>query len=233
MSFSSKVPGGICTFSGKSGLTSVFSTHGSSGSLIVSGNAAADMSNVGMTALVSAYQDDVATAWNLPMDFYFLGTNYGKNLNGGMGWTSNFVISFAGILNGTGSINWPNTTPGVCLGNYDRATNTFHYSPMQTSGSVQYVNCVMQGQNVYSDQTAYGVKYQYRLIRDGTYQYIEVRASAGPSTQGTWKIVSGPPGGNVLLATGGYVSTGQSGVWRSSATGTNWTWFANSYVTFP
>ena len=31
----------------------------------------------------------------------------------------------------------------VLLGNADRATNTFHYSGLQTSGGVQYVNCVM------------------------------------------------------------------------------------------
>ena len=226
MSFSSKVPGGTCTFSGKSGLTGIFSTQASA-SLIVSGNAAANMSNVGMTALVSAYQDDVANPWNLPMDFYFLGTNYGKNLNGGMGWCSNFVISFS--LSGN-DINWPNTKPGVCLGNYDRATNTFHYSALQTSGSAQYINCVLQGQNAYNDSGPFVVKTQIRLIRDSSYQYIEIRESAAPAVQGTWKIVSGAPGGNVLLATGAYVATGQSGVWRSSLTGTNWTWFANSYV---
>jgi hypothetical protein len=187
------------------------------------------MSNVGMTALVSVYQDDVANPWNLPMDFYFLGTNYGKNLNGGMGWCSNFVISFS--LSGN-DINWPTTKPGVLLGNSDRATNTFHYSALQTSGSVQYVNCVLQGQNAFNDNVAYAVKYQYRLIRDPQYQYIEIRAATAPSTQGTWRAVSGPPGGNVILATGAYVGTGLSGVWRSTATGANWTWFANSYVTF-
>jgi hypothetical protein len=199
------------------------------GATIVSGAGTADMSNVGMTALVSAYQDDTGNPWNLPMDFYFLGTNYGKNLNGGMGWCSNFVISFS--LSGN-DISWPNTKPGVLLGNSDRATNTFHYSGIQTSGAIQYVNCVLQGQNAYNDSTPYAVKYQYRLIRDNQYQYIEVRAAAAPSTQGTWRVVSGPPGGNVILATGAYVGTGLSGVWRSTATGTNWTWFANSYVTF-
>lgn len=225
MSFSTRVPGGTCSFTGKSGLTCSFTTLPSA-SLIVSGNAAANMSNVGLTALVTVYQDDVANPWNLPMDFYFLGTNYGKNLNGGMGWCSNFVISFSGAWN---TITWPNTQPGVCLGNYDRATNTFDYSNVQTSGSAQYINCVLQGQNAYNDGAAYAVKYQYRLIRDSSYQYIEIRAAAAPSVQGTWKIVSGPPT-NSLVATGAYVSTGQSGVWRSSLTGTNWTWFANSYV---
>jgi hypothetical protein len=199
------------------------------GARIVSGAGVANMSNVGMTALVSAYQDDTANPWTLPMDFYFLGTNYGNNLNGGMGWDSNFVISFS--LSGN-DINWPVTKPGVLLGNHDRATNTFHYSGLQTSGAIQYINCVLQGQNIFNDSLAFAVKYQYRLIRDNQYQYIEVRGSVGPTTQGTWTVVSGPPGGNVLLATGTAVGTGQSGVWRSSATGTGWTWFANSYVTF-
>ena len=203
-----------------------FSTPGAT---IVSGAGAANMSNVGMTALVSAYQDDTANPWTLPMDFYFLGTNYGKNLNGGMGWDSNFVISFS--LSGN-DITWPDSKPGVCLGNYDRATNTFHYSGLQTSGSIQYINCVLQGQNIYNDSLAYAVKYQYRLIRDVQYQYIEVRCAAGPTTQGTWKVSGGPPGGNVQIATGAFVGTNASGVWRSSATGTGWTWFANSYVTF-
>jgi hypothetical protein len=199
------------------------------GARIVSGAGAANMSNVGMTALVSAYQDDTANPWTLPMDFYFLGTNYGNNLNGGMGWCSNFVISFS--LSGN-DITWPVTKPGVLLGNHDRATNTFHYSGLQTSGAIQYINCVLQGQNIYNDGVAFAVKYQYRLIRDAQYQYIEVRGAAGAATGGTWTVVSGPPGGNVLLATGTAVGTGQSGVWRSSATGTGWTWFANSYVTF-
>jgi hypothetical protein len=203
-----------------------FSTPGAT---IVSGAGAANMSNVGMTALVSVFQDDVANPWTLPMDFYFLGTNYGKNLNGGMGWCSNFVISFS--LSGN-DITWPASKPGVLLGNADRATNTFHYSPLQTSGAVQYVNCVMQGQNAYNDSQAFVVKYQYRLIRDNQYQYIEIRCATGPASQGTWRVVSGPPGGNVILATGAYVGTGASGVWRSTALGANWTWFANSYVTF-
>lgn len=203
-----------------------FSTPGAT---IASGAGVANMSNVGMTALVSVLQDDTANPWTLPMDFYFLGTNYGKNLNGGMGWDSNFVISFS--LSGN-DINWPVTKPGVLLGNSDRSTNTFHYSPLQTSGAIQYINCVMQGRNYYNDGIDYAVKYQYRLIRDNKYQYIEIRCAAGGATQGTWTVVSGPPGGNVLLATGTYVGTGASGVWRSSATGTNWTWFANSYVTF-
>lgn len=215
--------------SGGGGQAQFMTTPAVGDATIVNTNAAANMSNVSMTALVSAYQDDVGNPWNLPMDFYFLGTNYGKNLNGGMGWGSNFVISFS--LSGN-DINWPNTKPGVCLGNADRATNTFHYSGLQTSGAVQYINCVMQGQNNYADATPYAVKYQYRLIRDSAYQYIEIRASAAPSTQGTWKIVSGPPGGNVLLATGAYVGTGQSGVWRSTLTGTSWTWFPTSYVSF-
>lgn len=218
------VSGGVATLTGAGSGVGFFTNTGAG---IVSGNAPANMSNVSMTALVSVYQDDIANPWNLPMDFYFLGTNYGNNLNGGMGWDSNFVISFS--LSGN-DITWPNTKPGVCLGNADRATNTFHYSSLQTSGSAQYINCVMQGQNAYNDGVAYAVKYQYRLIRDTQYQYIEVRCAAGASTQGTWKVVSGPPGGNVLLATGAYVGTGQSGVWRSSLTGTGWTWFPTSYV---
>jgi hypothetical protein len=223
--FSKSGSGGQITFS-KTGAGGVVFSRYSTAS-IVAGNAAANMSNVGMTALVSTYQDDIANPWTLPIDFYFLGTNYGKNLNGGMGWDSNFVISFSLSAN---DITWPNTKPGVCLGNYDRATNTFHYSGALTSGSAQYVNCVLQGQNVYNDGLTYAVKYQYRLIRDTSYQYIEVRAAAAPAIQGTWKIVSGPPGGNVQLALGTYVGTGQSGVWQSSLTGTGWTWFANSYV---
>jgi hypothetical protein len=218
--------GGQATFLSRSGLQSTFITTPVPSS-IVAGNAPANMSNVGMTALVSVYQDDIANPWNLPIDFYFLGTNYGKNLNGGMGWDSNFVISFS--LAGA-DITWPNTKPGVCLGNSDRATNTFHYSGATTSGSAQYVNCVLQGQNVFNDSIPYAVKYQYRLITDPSWQYIEVRCAAGPSTQGTWKVVSGPPGGNVQFALGAYVGTGTSGVWRSTSTGYNWTWFPNSYV---
>lgn len=198
----------------------------SSQASIISGNAPANMSTAGMTALVSTYQDDIANSWVLPIDFYFFGTNYGKGLAGGMGWDSNFVISFSQAWN---TITWPNSQPGVCLGNSDRATNTFHYSGVQTSGGAQYVNCVVQGQNLYNDGLTAAAKYQYRLIKDATYQYIEVRCAAGFTSQGTWKVATGAGGGNVAI-NGAYVGTGQSGVWRSSATGTNWTWFANSYV---
>ena len=197
---------------------------------IVSGAGPANVSTAGMTALVSAYQDDTGNPWNLPMDFYFLGTNYGRNLNGGMCWNSNFVIGFS---LSSGVISWPASQPGVLIGNADRATNSFFYSSPLTYGSATYVNCVAFGQNLYSDGLANALKYQIRLIRDPVYQYIEIRVQTGASTAGTWRVAGGPGGGNVFIATGTAVGTGQSGVWRSTITGSNWTWFSNSYVSIP
>jgi hypothetical protein len=198
-----------------------------SSNAIVSGAALANLSTAGMTALVSTYQDDIANSWVLPIDFYFYGTNYGKGLAGGMGWDSNFVISFSQAWN---NITWPDTQPGVCLGVSDRATNTFHYSGAITSGTAKYVSCVVQGQNLYNDGLANAVKYQYRLITTPTYQFIEVNGAVGFTSQGTWKVSTGPAGGNLAVGGGAYVGTGQSGVWRSTATGTNWTWFPNRHV---
>lgn len=197
-----------------------------SSNAIVSGAAPANMSAAGLTPLVQVYQDDTANSWVLPIDFFFYGVNYGKGLAGGMGWDSNFVISFSQAWN---TINWPDTQPGVCLGSSDRATNTFFYSGALTSGSAKYVNCVVQGQNLYNDGLASAVKYQYRLITTPTNQFIEVNAAAGFPSQGTWKVSTGAGGGNVAV-TGAYVGTGQSGVWRSTATGTGWTWFPNCHV---
>lgn len=218
----------------------MFSIPGSTGAVftrtgtiaILSGNALANMSNVGPTSnLVTTYLDDTGTPWNLPIDFFFLGTNYGRNLNGGMCWDSNYVIGFS--LN-SGVITWPATQPGILLGgNADRATNSFFYSNVLTYGSATYINCLVRGQNAYNDGIANAIRYQFRLIRDVVYQYIEIRVEAGAATAGSWQIAGGPAGGNVVIATGTQVGTGRSGVWRSTLTGTNWTWFANSYTSIP
>ena len=72
---------GAATFTVGGGTGAIFTRSGTIG--IISGNALANMANTGaMSTLVSAYQDDTGNPWNLPIDFYFLGTNYGKNLNG-------------------------------------------------------------------------------------------------------------------------------------------------------
>ena len=217
-----------------------FSTPGSTGAVftrtgtiaILSGNAMANMSNVGPTSnLVTTYLDDTGTPWNLPIDFYFLGTNYGRNLNGGMCWDSNYVIGFS--LN-SGTITWPATQPGILLGgNTDRATNSFFYSNVLTYGSATYINCLVRGRNYFNDGVDNALRYQVRLIRDAVYQYIEIRVEAAGAAPGTWQIAGGPAGGNIVIATGTAVGTGQSGVWRSSLVGTDWTWFANSYTSIP
>jgi hypothetical protein len=221
---------GTTTFSDPGGTGAFFTRSGMIA--ILSGNALASMSNVGPTSnLVTAYLDDTGTAWNLPIDFYFLGTNYGRNLNGGMCWDSNYVIGFSLV---SGTITWPSTQPGILLGgNTDRATNSLFYSNVLTYGSATYINCLVRGQNIYNDGVPNALRYQFRFIRDAVYQYIEIRVEAGASTAGTWNIAGGPAGGNVVIATGTAVGTGQSGVWRSSLVGTGWTWFANSYTSIP
>jgi len=227
--FLSQVPGAQATFLTSQGGVGQARFASSTPSTIVAGNAAANMANTGpMSTLVGVFQDDTGNPWNLPIDFYFLGTNYGKNLNGGMGWDSNFVISFSAS---SGTITWSSTVPGILVGgNYDRGTNSFYYSGALTSGSAQYVNCLVRGRNYFNDGLDNALRYQIRLIRDLVYQYVEIRVEAGATNQGAWQIAGGPAGGNVYIATGAYIGTGQSGVWRSSLTGTGWTWFANSYV---
>jgi hypothetical protein len=192
----------------------------------VAGNGTANLSTTGLTALAGvAGQDDAGVTFPVPIDFFFFGTNYGNGNNSGIYWNTNNVIGF-GTPNGT--INWaPNTGRGVLIGNTDRRTNTFHYSPTKSTASgYDYINCVLFAQNIYSDGVPNAIQWQIRLFRSSGIQYIEVRATTAPGSGGSWNITNGTAFQNTY---GGFtnVSAGSSFVLQSDGNGNNWQFFNN------
>jgi len=195
-------------------------------SIMVAGNAAANISTTGMTVLsILSEVDDNSVALTPGFPFYFLGVEYG--LAGTMYWTTNNFINF-GAPNSVFTIA-ANAVKGIILGGADRRTNTFYVTSKLTSGSVSYINTVNFFQNLYSDGIPNAGKWQIRYARDLTYQYVELRASTAPSTGGTWNISDGA---SFLNTMGSFtnVTPGNSYVLRSDLNGNSWTWFPNYYL---
>ena len=196
------------------------------GDIKVSGNGAANLSTTGMTALAGvAGQDDAAAQMTVPFDFFFFGSNYGNNLNGGFWWSTNNVFVF-GASNAT--ISWAaNTGRGILIGNTDRRTNTLNYtSTIQTSSGYNYMNFVLSAQNIYNDGVANAVRWQMRLFRSPTRQYVEIRANTAPATGGAWNITNGTTFQNTYGAFTN-VTAGSSFVLQSDGNGNNWQFFNN------
>ncbi len=214
----------------------------SSDPAIVSGNATTNMNTTGFTQLAGVAGVDDGFAY-IPTDtsfsFFFFGSDYGKNnVSSGIYWNTNNVIGFG---TGTNTITWAaNTGRGVLIGNSDRRTNTFWYSPMTTSGTSQITECLLFFQNRYNDGVANSGQYRIRLIRSSTKQYIEVRIFKGSggansgniSTTGQWNITNG------TIFQGTYGSTfnttfpadNTSFVLSSDINGNNWTFTNTAYV---
>ena len=106
-----------------------------------------------------------------------------------------------------------------------------YYSSAQTSGSFQYINLVLYGQNIYSDGVANAIKWQMRMVRGTSFQYIELRANTAPSTAGTWNITNGTTFQNTFTGFTN-VTAGSSFVLRSDLQGNNWTLFNNNSLPF-
>ncbi len=201
------------------------STQPIAGDIKASGNGAANLTTTGMTIAsgISGVDDGFATI-PIPFDFFFFGTNYGNSLNNGIYWNTNNVLGFGA---GNGTITWlANTGRGVLLGNFDRRTNSFYYSGLLTSGSYSYINFVLSAQNVYNDGVPNAIRWQIRLFRSTTIQYIEIRASTAPASGGQWNITNGTAfQGTFAPFTN--VTAGSSFVLQSDGNGNNWQFFNN------
>ena len=195
------------------------------GDIKVSGNGTADMTVTGLTQLAGvAGQDDAAAQLPIPFDFYFFGSNYGNNLNSGFWWCTNNVLVFGGS---NATITWAaNTGRGILLGNSDRRTNTFYYSGGSNASGYNYMNMVLNAQNYYSDGVANAIKWQIRLFRSPTRQYVELRANSSGATSGTWNITNGTAFQNTYGAFTN-VAAGASFVLQSDGNGNNWSFFNN------
>jgi hypothetical protein len=196
------------------------------GDIKTSGNGVANLSTTGMTSLTGvAGQDDAAAQMTIPFDFFYFGSNYGNNLNGGFWWCTNNVFVF-GASNAT--ISWAaNTGRGILIGNTDRRTNTLHYtSTIQTSSGYNYMNFVLNAQNIYNDGVPNAIRWQMRLFRSPTRQYVEVRANTAPATGGAWNITNGTTFQNTYGAFTN-VTAGSSFVLQSDGNGSNWQFFNN------
>jgi len=199
---------------------------------IVSGNRAANMTTAGYGYFTgpAGIDDGGYTFPAFAMDFYFFGTNYGNQLNSGIYWNTNNVIGF-GVT--TNTISWvANTGRGVLIGNADRRTNTFWYSPVQSNKGFQYISMLLFAQNNYSDGIPNAIQWQIRMFRSSNLQYIEVSSSnsiAAPSTAGAYNITNGTAFQNTF---GSFTNLAQGGsyVLQSDGNGNNWTFFNNSYV---
>ena len=195
-----------------------------SGDIKVAGNGAANLSITGMTILSGVSgQDDTFAYVTLPFSFFFFGTDYGNSATN-FYWNTNNVLGFGAGVN---TISWAaNTGLGVLIGNADRRTTTFYYSPKQTASGYDYINYVLDFRNLYNDIPATSIKWQIRMFRSATIQYIEVRASTAPATGGAWNITNGTTFQNTYGAFTN-VSAGSSFVLQSDGNGNNWQFFNN------
>ncbi len=217
-------------------------TYATGDPAIVSGNATTNMNTTGFTQLSAVAGVDDTFAY-IPTDalfnFFFFGTDYGKNnVSSGIYWNTNNVIGFGA---GTNTITWAaNTGRGVLIGNTDRRTNTFWYSPMTTSGTSKITQFLLFFQNIYSDGVANAGQYRVRLIRSSTKQYIEVRIFKGSggansgtiATTGQWNITNGTAFqgtyGSTFNTT--FPADNTSFVLSSDINGNNWTFTNTAYV---
>lgn len=203
----------------------------STDTFLVSGNAEANMSLEGLTTMTAVTNIDDGFGYiPITMDFFFFGTNYKNDSNApGLYWNTNNVLGFG---TGTTAISWLATTGlGVLLGNADRRTNTFSYSPVSNINNTTYINTVLYAQNIYNDGIQSTIQWQMRLLRSPNYQYIELRMSTVGATQGQWNLTNGAAFQDTFgsLAT----SAGQKGssfVLRSDLNGFNWTLFYSYYI---
>jgi hypothetical protein len=197
-----------------------------------SGDALANMDTTGLTDLT--YLDDEDDEWdNFPVnfDFYFLGTNYGNGLNEGIFWDSNSVLGF-GI--GNEGHPWePDTGLGILIGNEDRRNNTFWYSDtLTTSSGANYVRLLYFGQNNYEDETPDVLQYEINIMRDTSFQYVEIRTAGIGADIGLWNITDSV---NFQNTCGDFDQTtgpavGGSYVFKSDLSGQNWEFYRNYHI---
>jgi len=121
------------------------------------------------------------------MDFFFFGTNHGKNNT--IFWNSNNALTFgaAGIPHLV-SIS-KNTIPAILLGNYDRLCSSLYYSSYFSPGNLFSVFVIIvYFSNYYTDTSNFAQgKYQIRLIRElngNNRQWVEVSVISSVSSPG-------------------------------------------------
>ncbi len=199
--------------------------------LIVSGNAPANMSIAGMTTMTGVTGIDDGFGYiPINMDFFFFGNNYRNSSNApGLYWNTNNVFGFG---TGNNTISWTATTgQGILLGNTDRRTNNFSYSPVSNLSNTNYINTVLYAQNLYNDGIQSTIQWQMRLLRSPSFQYVEVRMSTVGATQGQWNITNGTTFQNTF---GSFATNagqkGSSFVLRSDLNGFNWSLFYGTYI---
>ena len=191
--------------------------------LIIPGNAAANMSTSGLSVLSSISGADDYFATFTIMPFTFFGTSYTTAY-----WATNHVIGFD---QPQATTYWGSPTygKGFLVGQYDRRTTNFYVSPVQTIQGASVVNMVLYGQNFWADGQANVIQWQMRLIKTTTNQYVEVRAKTALATPGIWNVSNGSQWMN-SFPNGFNVPAGQSFVLSSDLTGNAWTFSNNSYV---
>jgi hypothetical protein len=192
-----------------------------------SGDALANMDTTGLTKLTALdNNDDGLYHFPVNLDFYFLGTNYGNGLNEGIYWNSNSVLGF-------GNRNLFDGYLGILIGYEDRLNNTFWYSNTLTASSgANYVRLLYFGQNRFSDGTPDVLQYEINIMRDTSFQYVEIRTAGIGETIGDWDLSDGinyqNTCGDFYQTTGPAV--GGSYVFKSDLTGQNWEFYRNYHI---
>lgn len=191
--------------------------------LIIPGNAVANMSTAGMSILSSISGADDYFATFAIMPFNFFGTTYTTAY-----WATNHVIGFGPPQ---ASTYWgsPAFGRGFLLGQYDRRTTSCYISPVQNIQGVNVVNIVYSGQNFWNDRQPNVVQWQMRMIKTPTNQYIEVRSRTATQTPGIWNISNGSQWLNTF-PNGFNCTAGHSFVLSSDLNGSAWTFNNNSSV---
>ena len=199
-------------------------------SVLTPGNRTTTMDITGLTSLagVAGQDDAAATIPGINFNFYFFGTNYGNGLNSGIYWSTNNVLGF-GTPDST--ISWNATTGrGILIGNLDRRTNNFYYSPTLSGSGYNYIKCILYAQNVFNDGTPNAIQLELRFFRGPSNQYVEVRCKQAPLSPGTYNITNGSAFQNTFISPFTNMVANQSFVLASDTNGNNWVLYNNYFI---
>jgi hypothetical protein len=151
----------------------------------------ANMVTTGLTQISAlASIDDGSAALTIPFDFFFFGTNYGNNNNGGIFLNTNNAIVFGGANSAATFL--ATTARAILFGAANRRINTAHISGViSSSNAYNYVRVLVFAQNSFNDGVANALQYEIRFIVGNNIQAIQINVATTPATQGTWDVSDG------------------------------------------
>jgi hypothetical protein len=166
------------------------------------------------------------------MDFYFYGSNYGRNKNGGIWLSANNVLSFGAGTSISGENNISGIR-GIFIGLEDREIEEIYFVPSEERGNFVVFKIIVFQHNYGAESEK--SRFEIRLVKEASgyfRQWIEVQTSIANPTTGFFNIQK-QPGNQLQYAFGTqYAWNSQSSfVLASNQNGDNWKLFDHCHLT--